>query len=206
MKKVTFILLLSLCSLLLLGSCTTMAAKREQSLILQAEALLLLDEKAYGQAVTLLEEAVRLSPKESEGRYNLVLALLANGEFDEAITLSEESFALFPAHLEFLLAKAYALREKGESKSAFAVYESILRLDRGNFALHATLMELALAMNQTTFARETALYLLSVHKEEARALQVLATMEGEGSWYAAAAPLMKEASGQDPELLPEQSI
>ena len=202
MKRLIPILFLAL---VLLSSCTTMAARKEKSLGLQAEALLLLQAKEYEQAVALLEEAFKLAPKESEGRYNLVLALLANKQADDAITLSEASFALFPAHLEFLLAKAYALREKGELESAFAVYEKILALDRGNFALHANLMELALEKGQTAFSQKTALYLLSVHKEEARAFKALATMEGKDSWYAVAASLMKEASKPDPEPLPEQS-
>ena len=165
----------------------------------------MLDAKMYGQAVPLLEEAVKLAPNESEGRYNLVLALLANEQFDEAIILCDTSFPLFPVHLEFLLAKAYALREKGELNSAFDLYSEILTLDRGNFPLHATLMELALAHGYTDFARETALYLLSMHKEQARALEALATIEGEDSWFAFASSLMKEASVLSPELNQEQS-
>ena len=205
MKRLLPILLILLISLLLLGSCSSMAAKREKSLILQDEALTLLDAQEYGQAVPLLEEAVRLAPKESEGQYNLVLALLADEQYEKAILQCDASFSLFPAHLEFLLAKAYAYREMGELDTAFTLYREILALDRGNFALHATLMELALERGQNAFAEETALYLLSVHKEEARALQALATLEGEDSWYAAAAPLMKEASEPDPELPLEQS-
>jgi len=192
-------------SLVLLGSCTTTAAKREKNLVLQAEALVALDAKEYEQAVTILEEAVNLAPKESEGRYNLVLALLANRQFDEAILLSEGSFSLFPAHLEFLLAKAFAYREMGDVDTAFSLYTEILAKDRGNSSLHATLMELALEKGQTAFAKETALYLLSMHEEEARALQALATIEGEDSWYAFAASLMKEASTKSPELPQEQS-
>lgn len=191
--------------LLVLGSCTTTAAKKEKSLGLQSEALVLLDAEEYGQAVTLLEEAVKLAPQESEGRYNLVLALLANNQADEAITLSNASFALFPAHLEFLLAKAFAYREKGDSNSAFALYTEILALDRANFSLHADLMELAQQKGQTSFARETALYLLSMHKEEARAFDTLATIEGQDSWYAVVSTLMKEASAQSPVLPQEQS-
>lgn len=205
MKRLIPVLLLSLISLLLLGSCSTMAAKREKSLVLQAEALKLLDAQEFGQAVSLMEEAVRLAPKESDGQYNLVLALLADEQFEKAITQCDASFSLFPAHLEFLLAKAYAYREMGDPDTAFMLYAEILALDRGNFALHATLMELALEMEYTTFAKETALYLLSVHTEEARALQALATVEGDESWYALAASLMKEASEQDPESLQEQS-
>ncbi len=202
MKRLIAILLLSL---LLLSSCTTRVAKREKSLVLQSEPLLALDAKEYGEAVVLLEDAVKLAPKESEGRYNLVLALLADKQFDEAIARSDASFALFPAHLEFLLAKAFALREKGDLDTAFSIYAEILATDRGNYPLHATLMELALEMEHIEFARETALYLLSVHKEEARAFQALATIEGDTSWYALAASLMKEASKQDPELPPSQS-
>lgn len=183
-----------LLSLLLLGSCSTRLAKREKSLVLQSEALSLLDSKEYGQAVTKLEEAVKLQPKESEGRYNLVLALLANQQNDEAITLCDTSFALFPAHLEFPLAKAFAYRQKGQWPDAFTLYAEVLLLDRGNFSLHATLMELALNQGYTDFAKETAHYLLSVHKEEARALKTLAALEGEDSWYALASSLMKEAS------------
>ncbi len=202
MKKLIPILLLSV---LLLGSCSTRVAKRERSLTLQAEALHLLDAKEYAKAVSLLKEAFRLTPKESEGRYNLVLALLANREFDEAISLCDASFTLFPAHLEFLLAKAFALREKGDSDSAFILYSEILAMDRGNFPLHATLMELALEEGYTQLAQETALYLLSMHKEEARALAALATIEGKESWYAQAGSLMKEASAESPELPLEQS-
>lgn len=202
MKRLIPILLLSV---LLLGSCSTRLAKKEKSLALQADALALLDEKEYGQAVTILEEAVRLAPQESEGRYNLVLALLANEQFDEAITLSDASFSLFPAHLEFMLAKAYALRQKGAMQMAFDLYAEILEMDRGNFPLHATLMELALEEGYVDFSKETALYLLSMHKEEARAFKALATIEGEESWYAVALSLMKEASEQSPELPPEQS-
>lgn len=192
-------------SLLLLGSCSTRLAKREKSLVLQADALLLLDSKEYGQAVTKLEKAVMLQPKESEGRYNLVLALLANQQNDEAITLCDTSFALFPAHLEFPLAKAFAYRQKGQWSDAFTLYAEVLLLDRGNFSLHATLMELALKQGFTDFAKETALYLLSLHKEEARALKTLATLEGEDSWYALASSLMKEASEPVQEEHQEQS-
>jgi len=191
--------------LLLFSSCTTMAAKKEKSLGLQAQALVALDAKEYGQAVALLEEAVRLTPKESEGRYNLVLALLANKQFDKAITLSEASFSLFPAHLEFLLSKAYAYREMGELDSAFDLYAEILAIDSGNFSLQANLMELALEKGYTDFARKTALYLLGKHKQEARALKTLATLEGEDSWYALAASLMKEASVKSPEMPQELS-
>ena len=200
MKTLRSILFFSLVffSLVLLGSCTSTAAKREKSLGLQAEALLALDTKEYAQAVSVLEEAVKLAPKESEGRYNLVLALLANKQADEAITLSDASFALFPAHLEFKLAKAFAYREKGELNSAFDLYAEILAMDRGNFVLHAMLMELALENGYTDFARESAKYLLSRHKEEARALSALATIEGEDSWYAVASSLMKEASEESP--------
>ena len=204
MKRLIPILLLIL-TLLLLGSCTTTAAKREKSLGLQAQALIALDAEEYGKAVALLEEAVKLAPKESEGRYNLVLALVADGQFDEAIALSDASFVLFPANLEFLLSQAFAYRKKGDLDAAFILYADILAKDRGNFALHATLMELALEEGYTEFAQETALYLLFVHKEEVRALQALTTIEGVDSWYAKALPLMKEASEQDPEMLPEQS-
>lgn len=189
----------------MLGSCSTRLAKREKSLVLQADALLLLDSKEYGQAVTKLEKAVMLQPKESEGRYNLVLALLANQQNDEAITLCDTSFALFPAHLEFPLAKAFAYRQKGQWSDAFTLYAEVLLLDRGNFSLHATLMELALKQGFTDFAKETALYLLSLHKEEARALKTLATLEGEDSWYALASSLMKEASKPVQEEHQEQS-
>lgn len=202
MKRLIPLLILTL---LLLSSCTTSIAKREKSLVLQAEALSLLDAKEYGKAVPLLEEAVKLAPKESEGRYNLVLALLANEQFDEAILLCDDSYSLFPAHLQFMLAKAFALRAKGESDAAFSLYSEILALDRGNFPLHATLMELALEKGYHDFARKTALYLLSVHKEEARAFKALATIEGEDSWYAFAASLTKEASAESPELIQEQS-
>ncbi len=202
MKRLIPILLLSL---LLLGSCTTGVAKKEKSLVLQAEALTLLDNKEYGQAVPLLEEAVKLAPEESEGRYNLVLALLANEQFDEAITLSDASFSLFPAHLEFLLAKAFAYREKGDPDHAFVLYYEILAMDKGKYSLHATLMELALEMGYADFAKETALYLLSMHQEEARAFNALATLEGKDSWYAFASSLMKEASAISPELIQEQS-
>ncbi|MBI9093457.1 MAG: tetratricopeptide repeat protein [Sphaerochaeta sp.] len=202
MNKLVPILFLTL---VLLASCTTTSAKREESLVLQAEALSLLDAKEYGQAVPLLEEAVKLSPKESEGRYNLVLALLANEMFDEAILLCDDSYALFPAHLQFMLAKAFALRTKGESDAAFSLYSAILAIDRGNFPLHATLMELALEKGNTDFAKDTALYLLSVHEEEVKAFDALATIEGEDSWYALAASLMKEASAESPESIQEQS-
>ncbi len=205
MKRLFPILLVFLFSVLLFGSCSTTQAKREKSLVLQAEALSLLDAKEFGQALPLLQEAVKLAPNESKGRYNLVLALLANQKFDEAITLSSASFSLFPAHMEFLLAQAYALREKGETDDAFALYGDILALDRGKFSLHADLMELALEQGYTDFAKEAGLYLLSVHKEEARAFKVLATIEGDASWYALVATLMKEASEKDPEPLPEQS-
>ena len=202
MKHLIVLLLLSI---LLLPSCTTSVAKKEKSLGIQAEALLSLDAKEYGHAVTLLEEAVKLAPKESEGRYNLVLALLANKQFTEAIALSDSSFSLFPAHLEFLLAKAFAYREQGELHSAFDLYTEILALDKGNYPLHANLMELALEKGFTNFTRETALYLVFMHKEEARALQALATMEGKDSWYAVAASLMKEASAKSQVLPQSQS-
>jgi tetratricopeptide (TPR) repeat protein len=180
-------------------------AKREKSLVLQAEALTLLDEKAYAEAVPLLRQAVKLAPKESEGRYNLVLALLANEQPDEAITLCDASFSLFPAHLEFILAKAFAYRQKGDLDEAFVVYREILDKDKGNFTLHAHLMELALELGYTDFAKQNALYLLSLHKEEARAFETLATLEGEDSWYAKASSLMKEASTAAPEQPQEQS-
>lgn len=184
--------------LFLLGSCSTQVARREKSLVLQKDAIAALDRKEYGEAVPLLKEAVKLAPKESEGRYNLVLALLADEQFDEAILLCDASFSLFPAHLQFPLAKAYAYRQKGEQETAFALYGEILAKDRGNYALHATLMELAMEEGATSFAKEIALLLISLHKEEARAFATLATLEGEASWYAKANALMKEASTQDP--------
>jgi len=184
--------------LLLLGSCSTQVARKEKSLVLQKDALAALDRKEYGDAVPLLKEAVKLAPKESEGRYNLVLALLADEQFDEAILLCDTSFALFPAHLQFPLAKAYAYRQKGEQEKAFELYREILAKDRGNYTLHATLMELAMEEGDTSFAREVALFLISVHKEEARSFSTLATLEGEASWYAKVSALMKEASAQDP--------
>lgn len=202
MKRIIPILLLSL---LLLGSCSTRVAKREKSLVLQAEALSLLDEKAYAEAVPILEQAVKLAPKESEGRYNLVLALLANEQSDEAIALCDASFSLFPAHLEFLLAKAFAYRQKNQLDEAFAVYRDVLTKDSGNFTLQASLMELALEMGYTDFARQNAHFLLSVHKEEARAFKALATLEGKDSWYAQVDLLMKAASTPDPKLPQEQS-
>lgn len=202
MKKAIPILLLSF---LLLSSCSTQVAKRERSLALQAEALTLLDDKEYGRAVALFEEAVDLMPKASEGRYNLVLALLANGQFDEAVTLSDASFTMFPAHLEFLLAKAFAYRQKGDLDEAFALYSEILEKDKGNFPLQAALMEVALESGYFDFAKDRALFLLSVHKEEARAFGVLATLEGEESWYGHAYSLMKGASAEDLEQRQEQS-
>lgn len=202
MKRAIPILLLSL---LLLLSCSTGAAKRDKSLFLQAEGLSALEAKEYAEAVSLLQQAVKLAPQESEGRYNLLLALLANKQLDEAILLSDASFSLFPAHLEFLLAKAFAYREQGELDAAFVLYGEILAMDRGNFPLHATLMELAMELGYTDFARESAQYLLSVHQEEARAFKTLATLEGEESWYALASSLMKEASKEDPKQPQEQS-
>ena len=202
MKKAIPILLLSF---LLLSSCSTQVAKRERSLALQAEALTLLDDKEYGRAVALFEEAVDLMPKASEGRYNLVLALLANGQFDEAVTLSDASFTMFPAHLEFLLAKAFAYRQKGDLDEAFALYSEILEKDKGNFPLQAALMEVALESGYFDFAKDRALFLISVHKEEARAFGVLATLEGEESWYGHAYSLMKGASAADLEQRQEQS-
>ncbi len=203
MKRAIILLFVSL---LLLGSCSTRVARREKSLVLQSRALAALDTKEYDKAVPLLKKAVELAPQESEGRYNLVLALLANKEFDEAIGVSDASFALFPAHLEFPLAKAYALRQQGAQDKAFALYEEVLKKDRGNYPLHATLMELALKEGSLEFAKERALYLLSVHKQEARAFSVLASLEGEQSWYAMASSLMKEASKEDPKPPQEQSI
>ncbi len=205
MKRLIPLLFVFLCSILLIGSCSTTQAKRERSLVLQAEALSLLDAKEFERALPLLQEAVNLVPNESEGRYNLVLALLATQRFDEAITLSRSSFSLFPAHMEFLLAQAYALREKGDTDDAFSLYRDILALDRGNFSLHADLMELALEQGQSDFAKQVGQYLLSVHKEEARAFKALATIEGDASWYALASTLMKGASEEDPEQLPGQS-
>ncbi|MDT4761584.1 hypothetical protein [Sphaerochaeta sp. PS] len=202
MKRLILTLFLSL---LLLGSCSTTVAKREKSLVLQTEAIGMLQGRSYEGAVSKLKQALVLEPNSEEARYNLLLALLAAESYDEAIVLSDGSSLLFPANLNFSLAKAYALRKMGKVEQAFTLYQEIVDKDKANYSLQAKLMELSLEEGVVKFAKERALYLISVHQEEARAFTVLATLEGEESWYALARDLMKEASTQGQEQRPTQS-
>lgn len=191
------LVVLALLFILLFSSCTSTTSSAHKAQSLNSEALSLLRAKEYEGAISKLKEALNLDVQQSELHYNLVFALLAQGSYEQAIKNSNASFALFPAHLEFPLAQAYALRELGEVEAAFIRYEEILALDEGNYPLRATLAELALDLGQEQFAHKHALFLLYAHKEETRALQVLASLEGEESWYAAALSLRKEASEED---------
>ena len=190
----------------LLSSCATNAAQTDREFIaLQELGVLYLDTAQYEEAISTFDKAITLKSQNSEVLYNKVLALLANKDFPKAQETAKLGFSRFPANLEFLMAKAWAEIQLNQNNEALATYLGIIALDPGNAARRALIMEFALEKGFVSEAKEQALFLLSVHKEEARAFSVLAALEGDESWYALAKEFMKGVAAQSPALQQPQS-
>lgn len=180
MRKTLALLVLAI---LLLTSCTTLVeGKRAEQAAEQAS--LLFAQKEYAASQKLYAEAVSLAPDIPAYQYNEQLSRLYLKEYEKVVEMSEASFAQFPAHLSFLFLKARALSQMEAYDQALSVYAHIFSL---NPALYAERMEVAENALQWGYPEQTkalALALVAENQMEKQAFSLLASLEGEESWYA----------------------
>ncbi len=180
MRKTLALLLLA--SLLLI-SCTTMGeGKRSEQAAKRASELFA--QKEYAASQKLYAEAVSLAPKNPSYQYNEQLALFHLQEYEDVVEMSEASFAQFPAHLSFLFLKARALSQSEAYEQALSVYARIFSLNPALYDQRMEVSQKALTWGYPEQAKELAIALVAENQMEEEAFSLLASLEGDESWYA----------------------
>jgi tetratricopeptide (TPR) repeat protein len=201
-RKMT-VLLLS--CMLLLFSCTSMGSGKRAALA-AGKASQLFQDQEYAASAQLYKEAVLLDPSQASYQYNEQLALFHLGDVSQVIEKSNASFQNFPTHLSFLFLQAKALAVQNQYEQALRVYQSIFSL---NPTLYAEKFEVAVLAANWGFmeqAKALALSLVQEHQMEKDAFALLASIEGDGSWYAHMVQyLTKGGAKQSQEPLPGES-
>ncbi len=181
MQRILIVLLLS--SNLLLFSCSSMGSGKRAALAAEKASQLFQDQE-YAASAQLYKEAVLLDPSQASYQYNEQLALFHLGNFTQVMEKTNASFQNFPAHLSFLFLKAKALVSQNQYEQALGVYQSIFSL---NPTLYDEQLEVATQAANWGFkeqAKSLALFLIQEHRKEKDAFALLASIEGDGSWYA----------------------
>lgn len=203
MQRILTVLLLS--STLLLFSCTSMGSGKRAALATEKASQLFQDQE-YAASAQLYKEAVLLDPSQASYQYNEQLALFHLGEYEQVLEKSDASFQNFPTHLSFLFLKAKAFAGQNQYEQALGVYQSIFSL---NPTLYAEQLEVATQAANWGFkeqAKELALSLVKKHQKEKDAFTLLASIEGDGSWYASMVQYLTRGDAtQSQEPLPEES-
>ncbi len=79
----------------------------------------LLDPAQSGEALALLEQAVRVAPGEAQAHFNLGVALQTRGELDRAVLRYQQALALAPRHLDALNNLSDLLRRRSRSEEGW---------------------------------------------------------------------------------------
>ncbi len=203
MQRILTVLLLS--SMLFLFSCTSMGNGKRAALAAEKASQLFQDQE-YAASAQLYNEAVLLDPSQASYQYNEQLALFHLGNFKQVREKSDASFQNFPTHLSFLFLKAKALAGQNQYEQALGVYQSIFSL---NPTLYAEKLEVAAQAANWGYkeqAKSLALSLVHDHQMEKDAFTLLASIEGDGSWYDFMVQYLTRGDAkQSQEPLPEES-
>jgi tetratricopeptide (TPR) repeat protein len=180
-----------ICSFFLVSCASSLVLSGQDLPALKQLGLLYMDNGEYEMALTTLDKALLLDSEDKELLYNKILVLLARENYQDAVDLSTSSFEKFPAALRFLKAKASALHSLQKLEQALAVYQEMLSLDKGNYELHAQVMEFAMNQGFLEVARSEAEFLMGRQKEVSRAFAVLQRLDGSQSPYAGLETLLE---------------
>jgi tetratricopeptide (TPR) repeat protein len=98
-------------------------ARRELCRMLQAKALILVDQGLLNEAIDLFGQAVAADPANAAAHANLSHALATEGRFDEALTVSIDALRLSPADIDININRAIALLKAGRLPEGWAANE-----------------------------------------------------------------------------------
>jgi tetratricopeptide (TPR) repeat protein len=194
-----------LLSMFFLFSCTSMGSEK-RAVQAAEKASQLFQNQEYAASGQLYREAAFLDPSQASYQYNEQLALFHLGDYEQVLDKSNASFQNFPTHLSFLFLQAKALAQQKQYEQALQVYRQIFSMNPELYAEQLEVAKQAASWGFEEEAIELARILVYEHQREKDAFALLASLEGESSWYAHMVRyLTKEDAVQSPVLLPEES-
>ena len=101
-----------------------------------AMAQIAIDQQQYSEAISHLQEPLRLEPDNSIVHHNMGVALVGLNRFEESIRHLEEALRLRPENPESISALGVALSKQGKIAQAAEYLSKALRLDPVNFDSH----------------------------------------------------------------------
>lgn len=104
-------------------------------------AAVLEDRGDYDEAITRLQEAIKLKPYDVPAIYNLGNAFYATRQFDPAISEYQDALHYDPGYSGARLNLGNAYLGENQPAAALAQYQEVIRLDPGNFLAHNNLAE-----------------------------------------------------------------
>ncbi len=170
----------------------------EKSLVLNEEAVQLTLQGEHEKAISLLEEALKLSEKNTTIRYNVAGLYLTQGKASQAVKVMEEAVLADESDLTLRNRLAEAYLASNELPSAISQYEKIVAVDPSYERALFRLGSLYGMVNQLDQAEATLRRALEVLGEDERTLNSLASVLVVKNKAAEAIPFFEKAYSKMP--------
>lgn len=112
-------------------------------------AAVLIDRGEYDEAISRLQEAIRVKPYDVAAIFNLGNAFYHSGQFDNAIAEYQDALRLDSGNLNLHLNLGNAFYKELRFDDAIAEYQQVAHLDPGNAVVHNNLGETLAKKGQT---------------------------------------------------------
>ncbi len=141
--------------------------------------LLLLEKKAYKEALFSCEKAVELSPDSTDALFNYALCLKNCGNFSLTISTYKKILTLLPDDIDSLYNLACCYKDCGETEKAINSFEKVLTHTPANTSALNNLAYLHHKQGNLQTAQKLYERLISVNPNHTSATHMLASIRGD---------------------------
>ena len=99
---------------------------------LQQRANAYINEQRFAEAITDLNDAIKLNPKDAGIYERRAYVEMKGNEYDKALADYSEAIKINPGEARYYLYRGYLLEVKGDFKGAMADTEKVLKMQKGN--------------------------------------------------------------------------